>query len=46
MTTLCSKGQMVQAGERGQTDRHTNGWTDGRYQLRYLPRFAVNKNAT
>ncbi len=26
------------------TDRRTNGGTDGRYQVHYLPRFAVDKN--
>ncbi len=26
------------------SDRHTKGRTDGRYQLHYLPRFAVDKN--
>ena len=39
----------VQAGELGQTDRHTykrmDGRTDGRYQVHYLPRFAVNNKA-
>ena len=24
---------------------HTNGQTDGRYQVHYLPRFAVDKEA-
>ncbi len=27
---------------RAQTDRQTNGRTDGRYQVHYLPRFAVD----
>ncbi len=44
MPKIKVKGQTVQAGELGQTDRHTNGRTDGRYQLHYLPRFAVDKN--
>ena len=29
----------------GQTDRQTNGRMDGRYQVHYLPRFAVDNNA-
>ena len=33
-------GQTVQLGERKQTDRRT----DGRYQVHYLHRFAVDNN--
>ncbi len=33
-------GHTVQLWERKQTD----GQTDGRYQVHYLPRFAVDKN--
>ncbi len=36
-------GQTVQPWERKQTDRRTDGQTDGRYQVHYLPRFAVDK---
>ncbi len=28
----------------GRTDGRTDRWTDGRYQVHYLPRFAVDKN--
>ncbi len=33
------KGQTVQAGEHY---KRTDGQTDGRYQVHYLPRFAVD----
>ncbi len=33
MPKIKVKGQMVQLGERTQSD----GWTDGRYQVHYLP---------
>ncbi len=32
------------SSRRARTSRHTNGRTDGRYQLHYLPRFAVDNN--
>ncbi len=28
----------------GRMDRQTDGWTDGRYQVHYLPRFAVDSH--
>ncbi len=43
MQNIKVKGQMVQAGEVGNSDTHTDGRTDGRYQVHYLPRFAVDK---
>ncbi len=30
-------------GSRAQTNMYTNGWPKGRYQVNYLPRFAVGK---
>ncbi len=39
MTPMKVKGQTVQAGERF---KRTDGQTDGRYQVHYLPRFAVD----
>ncbi len=32
----------LNVGEKKEKDTHTNGRTDGRYQLNYLPRFAVD----
>ncbi len=38
-------GQTVQTCERKQTDGQTERQTDGRYQVHYLPRLAIdNKN--
>ncbi len=35
---------LVQTGELGQTDKHTDKQTNGRYQTPYLPCFAVDNN--
>ncbi len=42
MQNIKVKGQTVQTGEVGQTDKQTDRRTDGRYQVHYLPRFAVD----
>ncbi len=44
------KGQTVQAGERykrtdGRIDGQTDRQSDGRYQVHYLPCFAVDNNS-
>ncbi len=38
------KGQTVQTGELGQTNKHTHERTDGRYQVHYLPCFAIDND--
>ncbi len=42
MTFLCSKVAVF--NRRAHTDKRTDRRTDGRYQVHYLPRFAVDKN--
>ncbi len=44
-TTMCFIS-LVQAGEHRQTNGQTDRRTDGRYQVHYLPRFAVDNKTT